>query len=389
MIGKGAGSATPLSCERTELLAAWVALRHAATHAPDYRVSGYGAHYPRSRSEYLSYAFDGLTLIQSKSRQQQSAHRLDKALARALSAPDVDTALAQGLVESFTREVSAAAVAPLATSNAVRAALAADLLLPLRALNQSRSLLSRCFPDQDARIAQALETITAQVLAGSFRTWRYDNETGREQLRRLTSGQRDIWQRASTTTIGALTLCEEDDLGLFWITKIGGPSHGFDYGPHCLLPLIANARSQAILVDDARYALGHAARAYLRLLESPAHTPVLYLEALQRDFPHRDALPAPAIDHEIYAAMVAHAVAKAKAMGVPLSLLPALGDPLLGGVDVGSILRAQGLSFKRRHERYWISASAGVFEASDTLTELHDWVHLEGALTEPLARLIV
>ena len=37
---------------------------------------------------------------------------------------------------------------------------------------------------------------------------------------------------------------EEDGLELFWATKIGGPSHGFDVEGQCHLPLLANARSK-------------------------------------------------------------------------------------------------------------------------------------------------
>ena len=53
---------------------------------------------------------------------------------------------------------------------------------------------------------------------------------------------------------GHLKTREEDGIDLLWVTKIGGPSHGFDYGPHCLLPLLANGRTKAIL--DAKASPG-------------------------------------------------------------------------------------------------------------------------------------
>lgn len=33
-------------------------------------------------------------------------------------------------------------------------------------------------------------------------------------------------------------------------TKIGGPSHGFDYETQCILPLLCNARHKVILLSD-------------------------------------------------------------------------------------------------------------------------------------------
>ena len=48
------------------------------------------------------------------------------------------------------------------------------------------------------------------------------------------------------------------ELGLFWATKIGGPSHGFDFEGQCLLPLLANARHKVVLVTDAKVRKGAA-----------------------------------------------------------------------------------------------------------------------------------
>ena len=75
---------------------------------------------------------------------------------------------------------------------------------------------------------------------------------------------------------------------MLWTTKIGGPSHGHDYGGQALLPLLANLRTTPIIVDDPRYSANGAARSYLRLLPRDQGGFSLYLEPTQRDFPHRD-----------------------------------------------------------------------------------------------------
>ena len=70
-------------------------------------------------------------------------------------------------------------------------------------------------------------------------------------LASLTNEQRAIWSSNQLTTktmspLGhALRTREEDDVDLLWVTKIGGPSHGFDVGANCLLPLLANGRTRA------------------------------------------------------------------------------------------------------------------------------------------------
>jgi hypothetical protein len=114
------------------------------------------------------------------------------------------------------------------------------------------------------------------------------------------------------------------ELGLFWATKIGGPSHGFDIEGQCLLPLLCNAvrgrpielgtcvsasllstlvpclillsdppieqRHKVILVSDAAWPHHPAGRAHFRLLwlhgTSPPR-PVLWLETVNADFEAR------------------------------------------------------------------------------------------------------
>merc|ERR1712232_1138917 len=73
---------------------------------------------------------------------------------------------------------------------------------------------------------------------------------------------------ATSTMHGPLRIHEdeENELGLFWATKIGGPSHGFDVEAQCLLPLLANARHKVILVSDPEYKHHPVGRAHFRLL---------------------------------------------------------------------------------------------------------------------------
>merc|ERR1712151_793729 len=114
----------------------------------------------------------------------------------------------------------------------------------------------------------------------------------------------------------------EGELGFFWATKIGGPSHGFDFEAQCLLPLLSNARHKVVLVSDPAYPLHPCGRAYWRLLwtasadGTPAAIPEprLWLETVNIDF---DA--ARVVDAGLYVPIVLqHIVAKAEAMEVPI-----------------------------------------------------------------------
>jgi len=159
-------------------------------------------------------------------------------------------------------------------------------LLPLRALNEDRlanSSMTRTFKQEPLpreKIQACVDQITARVLGGTFAEWRYSNAVGVRQLKGLSKAQKKQWKDASRTDFGnGIVVHEESNLGLFWATKIGGPSHGFDFEGQCLLPLLANARHKAVLVSDARWPHHPAGRAYLRLLwtvDDAPKRPVLF-----------------------------------------------------------------------------------------------------------------
>ena len=250
-----------------------------------------------------------------------------------------------------------------------------ELLLPLRALNETIQDMDDNHAGQYAAFRTSVESITQHVLEGDFKAWRYGTETSQAQMAGLTDGARATWQKTEKTEAasphGKLSVEEEDGLGLFWITKIGGPSHGFDVGGHCLLPLLSNARTKAIVVTDDKWQDYPAARAYLRLLHRPDGSPILYLEPTQRDFPHDDAFPHADVDDAVNQAVVAHAIAKAEAMQLPLSIR----------FDFAGYTDAE--LTKDRENRYVLAPSGGVLEASDTLTLRHDWVQTKSEVVEP------
>merc|ERR1712136_68548 len=149
--------------------------------------------------------------------------------------------------------------------------------------------------------------------------------------------------------------------GFFWATKIGGPSHGFDYEAQCLLPLLANARHKVILVTDpVAWPFHPMCRAHWRLLwtalpdgtPTPNPEPRLWLEAVNADFGARSA-------------NVVEQTAMAKAVAMER--------------DTGGVVW-------QTHECFLLRPSNGVCEASDYLSNKHDWVQLQDEVTEPLWR---
>jgi len=280
------------------------------------------------------------------------------------------------LIRVFAAEISAAApVRVVAKGAAVLAALEAELLLPLRALNEDRlagNSMAYTFqhrPLPAEKIIACVDEVTARVLDGTFSTWRYGNPAGLRQLHGLSAEQRAVWIEPSRTEAEDGLVVHEDapgELGFFWATKIGGPSHGFDFEGQCLLPLLANARHKVVLVTDPRWPHNPAGRAHFRLLwtaDDPPR-PVLWLEAVNADF-------AASVDRSSWQQPVLrHVVRKAEKMGALLSLP-------LGSSRALATLGVSPSCVSERSERLTLRPSNGVVEASDYLSPKHDWLQLE------------
>lgn len=382
-------------------LGSFLRLATVALSAPDYARTGMSYDYPGSRAEYRAQAFDPWMSFAALDRQRGSREACRAALSAVLESPKPAEAMGEALIASFLREIGASrdSLRPPPRVELVQKALEAELLLPLRALQETaddmvqaalRPVAPEPFePAAEHSSAQALlaqtraliDTLTAEVLGGDYRRWRYRNALSAESLSGLDRPGRQTWisselQLQRPVAGGALHSREEDDLGLFWVTKIGGPSHGFDVGGHCLLPLLANGRTKAIILDDDRFLRGPAARAYVRVLLNAEGEPRLYLEPLQRDFLHRSERKGPEEDEPLRAAILAHAAAKAQAMGVPLSFPE----------EYRAAAAALGRSPQVKEERYRVGAGTGIFEASDTLGLGHDFLNLKPALTPALTR---
>ncbi len=367
-------------------LSAFALLADGATATPDYQHTGMGWHYPSSRTTYRARAWEPWTMLASENRLQGSRVDLTGALRKALRSDEPAAALERALVDGFVSEIGVPAdvAAGLgAKPSAVREALAQEAFTPLRALNETVDDMAPQAPWTRDALRAVVAEVTRHVARGDYRQWRYDLPTSQRQLAALAPNQKQVWKSGHSVRgkgpTQHLRTQEEDGLGLLWLTKIGGPSHGFDYGGQCLLPLLTNARTKAIVVHDARSPEHPSARAYLRMLEVEGHPPRLYLEPLQRDFLHRRKFGEGLENQAFQKVILEHALAKAKQMGLSLSVSPALGP----------LLRELGHAGRPSNDRYVLEPSGGVFEASDTLSAKHDWVQTEREVTRPLERLIV
>src|SRR5258708_24299179 len=100
---------------------------------------------------------------------------------------------------------------------------------------------------------------------------------------------------------------------------------------------------------------------------------------MERDFPHRDSFKGDGESSAARTAQVKDALAKAKEMGIPLSLERWDRD----------VLDALGVKYERQEERFVLEPSGGIFEASDTLELGHDCVQTKRLTTDPIERLVV
>lgn len=298
------------------------------------------------------------------------------------------------VVEAFIFEIGippSSAAASAATMPGVVAALEGELLLPLRALTEGRQQMHKTYRGElipPAAVSATMEALMTAVLSspGGYSAWRYGNAVCKEQLRGLTEQQLALWCEPTTVDHGSGLRTHEDapgELGFFWATKIGGPSHGFDFEAQCLLPLLANARNKVVMLTDPKWPAYPCGRAHWRLLwkeptSEGSSEPRLWLEAINCDFP-----AAQAVDQGPWLqAFLTHAVSKADAMQVALSCDSRFANDLMQAAES----RATDGCVWLTHERLVLRPSNGVCEASDFLSLRHDWVQLQEEHTESLWR---
>jgi hypothetical protein len=382
--------------EGAKNLTALALLLDGALGASDYGTVGTGWHSLRSRLEYRERAYDPFLEFAAVPRRGDSRETFKAELHKALAGKgELGQALGELVTRGFLREVG---LGPADAKDwepslpAVRDLLDREMLLPLRALNKVREWAAgKGWGPKVAHLyPPKVKEITRHMVEGDYTQWLRNAPWSKEQLRHLTPAQKEQWfapTQVQVPTRGGkkLTTREEHGPERAYVTKIGGPSHGFDVGPECLMPLLANARTTPVLIDSPHWPHNAVGRAYLRLLETEDGKPVLYLEPLQVDFPYQ----AEGADYrDFMLALVRHAAAKAKQLGVPLSL--EAPDPRAHpAMRMDSLVEQSGLKGKMVVERYYLAPSGGLVEASDTLARLHDWPQTEGMMSDALERLVI
>ncbi|CAE7477897.1 HERC2 [Symbiodinium sp. CCMP2456] len=428
------------------LFNAWAALADQAVRVGiDYRTLGLGWSHPNTRRQYRLGQHASISCPESRARAEQSRSFLHDVLMEALNqeaaygAASKQSRLEEALTVAFLHEIGAP-VDFKASASGILLALRTELLMPLRAINEGH--IHRTFQGQPLplpEVAATVRALTEAVLSppGGYAAWRYTNPVGMEQLRGLNLLQISHWRHPLVLEHGEgshsspsyqgrcpqpeLRLVthegDESELNFFWATKIGGPSHGFDYEAQCLLPLLCNARHKVILVNDPHWPDYPCGRCHFRLLwaeipaspESPRaaepHSPPgpkrsrsvpalhrrrsnpflngdhgcaprLWLEGLHGDFEAvQNGLGRNWLPH-----VLRHAVVKACQLQVSLLVDRQLMD-LLRAVaeDTGGLVCEST-------ERMVLRPSNGVVEASDYLSRRHDWVQLEEEVTEPMTK---
>uniref|UniRef100_A0A7S4W576 Uncharacterized protein n=2 Tax=Alexandrium monilatum TaxID=311494 RepID=A0A7S4W576_9DINO len=352
----------------------------------DYSSLGIGWDHPNSRMAYRTGSHRSTMAPASRNRAEASRRSL-AALVAAVGECSADAE--DGVTEAFIREIGLRPEEPAAKAasfEGVAAALEAELLLPLRALNEGEIRQTmKGVPLPTAELRQVVRTVTGAVLSrpGGFSDWRYGNPLGQEQLRGLTTEQLRAWREPMAMEHPRGVRTHEDapgELGFFWATKIGGPSHGFDYESQCILPLLANARHKVILLSDPGWPHHPAGRAHWRLLWSLGQAepePRLWLETVNCDF------DAHGLATEVWAlAALRHALTKAVTMRVPLSMAAPLAE------DLRRVAESQGFEGEVRpvQECMLLRPSNAVVEASDYLSPEHDWIQRAEEVTGKIPR---
>lgn len=364
-----AGVKGPAKKSLSDNLKSFAVLSDYATHSLDYREVPVGFGSPRCRRSHQARDYSKRDVRESQPRQAQSRDSLARSLKAALGAEAPGAAVKDSLISGFFAEIGfnpeALAGRCKPSIVAIRKALDEEAFVPLRALNEGLS--PRMYRGSELRKMRAsVVRMTQAVVEGKLDAWKSTNPQSVAQLSHLAEDAQAVWQsnpamKSEGPNGTTFTTQEASGHELFWATKVGGPSHAFDTMNQCILSLLGNARTRAITLKDSSWH-NYAARAYLRVLPREGEAPVLYLEPLQTDFPYRDHKSDVSRGPEIPQAMLKHAVAKAKEMG-------------LGLVWARGYERAadrMGLEHDVERHTFVLEPSAVVVEASDTLGR-HDW----------------
>jgi len=358
-------------------LASFASLSSQATSAFDYAQSGSGPRYPMRREDYRRLQASG----PQSPRQEQSRRSLSAQLEEALQGEPqgvsgrVDAALVKNFVGEIglrPEEVKDWKITP----EAVRRATADEALAPLRSLNEnlgpSRPMMAwagsgHYAPSDKAALAEVAHGVIRHVLEGDFETWRMRRPEAEEQLSIVSPEKRETWAAPMEIKDGPLTTREEKGNGLLWVTKIGGPSYGFDYGPQSLLSILGNPRMTPI-VANLEGQRDPVLRAGLRLIQTAAGKPMLFLDEPQFDFAFGGNRVAAA------KAVVKHALAKAKAMDLPLGVHP--GTLAFNPAEIGAVGQPST-------DQFVLTPSAARVEATTTFGR-HDWMQMDRWTSPPV-----
>lgn len=348
------------STKMKTLLKAVALLADEAVHAPDY--SGHSRTNILHKQIYRARKHGEA----SSNRQTESRGELRAGLSKALASEDPVKALEKFLVSGFLKEIGVSQRETAhwkPTGEAVSKALFGETFVPLRAFNEriERSMMGRA----EGREAKALVLdMTQSVVEGNYHEWRMTHPASAEQLAVLSEAQNTAWSAncsieskiPGTDVKLKTTEAHQEGFELMWATKVGAKSHGFDTMTQCALSLVTNARNTCVMVKDPRWP-GFSGRAYLRLFSRPeTGKPVLFLESMSLCALYPDK------DQAIREAVIKHGVAKAKELGVELSISGSCTD----------LIKDLDLPGQFEDARYRLGPSAMVEAAS--VFGIHDWV---------------
>ncbi len=256
-------------------------------------------------------------------REAKAKETLHGALVALDEAADPTEALGRLLTDAFLQQIGIPideAKTWRPTPEAVAELLADEGFVPLRSMNAPRGSYDS---SHGALITQVTREVTCALVEGRFWDWRRSLPASLEQLEGLSEAQKETWfgelslTHPITSSEGKpieLVTSQARGAEMLWVTKVGGPSYGFDIGPNCVLALLTNARTDTIIVKDPRWP-NVAARTFLRLVhDAKTNQPLLFIDSPNLDFPY------PGNRTAVETAIVKHAIAKAKAMKLPLAL---------------------------------------------------------------------
>ena len=321
----------------------------------DYETLGHGYFHNKTLNDYVD--INNPIIISSKRKQLLSYENINNIL-KNIKTEEINNNLWDLFIDEIYGNQKLKNNIPLYPLTNLYQILCYNLSMPLRSLNVNIPKFNKHMTDKldQNRSKKFLFELQDSLFKGKFVDFKFKSIN--KQLSHLSLFNRHLWkyQYKVLHDLSNITTEGDDNYYMyFWATKIGGPSHGFDIAPQCLYSLLGNARNKVIILYNKDFN-DYVARAYLRMLKTN-NTCIMLLEKVQFNDSYINDIKNENLKELWENYIINHAYKRSKLLNVKLAIPWIENKP-------------------KKKIRIILDPSDGILEASDYISNKHDWVQL-------------